>query len=83
MPGHNPWRKVGDDVRGVAGFAGRILKWRVMGEKRCAHDKVKYICVECNPCPHGKLKNSCAVCSRRPHGKREDKFAACKAQRNE
>ena len=49
--------------------------------KRCAHDKFKHNCVECDPCPHGKLKSNCAECTGCRHGKRKNSCAACKTAR--
>ena len=54
MPGHNPWRKVGDDVRGDCGVSAKTF-WRDMVRKRCSHGKVKSDCAECNGCSHGRL----------------------------
>ena len=52
-----------------------------MGIKRCAHDKLKGDCAECDPCPHGKVKRSCVDCSGCPHGKVKRFCVDCQAAR--
>jgi hypothetical protein len=52
-----------------------------MGIKRCAHDKLKYDCADCNPCPHGKVKRKCVDCNGCLHGKASGKTAAWTATR--